>query len=86
MLNPFAPKLILIALNTYKIISNNLNVFKAILVIISNKGVHLDFELWKDGNYKYVDPTDVALGKVRLPDYIVSSSKSVEELANEVTD
>ena len=47
-------------------------------------GVHLDFELWKDGNYKYVDPTDVALGKVRLPDYIVSSSKSVEELANEV--
>lgn len=34
-------------------------------------GVHLDFELWKDGNYKYVDPTDVALGKVRLPDYIV---------------
>lgn len=32
-------------------------------------GVHLHFEVWKDGNYKYVDPTNFGLGKEQLPGY-----------------
>ena len=32
-------------------------------------GVHLHFEVWKGGNYKYVDPTNYGLGKAKLPGY-----------------
>lgn len=32
-------------------------------------GVHLHFEVWKGGNYKYVDPTNYGLGKAQLPGY-----------------
>lgn len=35
-------------------------------------GVHLDYEVQKDGNY--IDPTAYGLGKQKLPDYVVENS------------